>query len=226
MVDRHLEVDLRADGRQIGSHPSHGDVALQHRRVHEAGRVTNPRAIVGVQHHLVDDRGLVLGRDQTGVAVVAIPFSPIDGQPDHLPARGLVGELALHRSTTDESSRRLGQLAEHPPEAELDRRRALLVVEGKSAGVEIDTDQHQACLDAGHQQRALADGQDTPPGAGLLQRVPHLDGSIGTDPQLVAEVAGVARARDVHWHVADLGGAVVEEAEAGDLGIQRLEDLS
>ena len=51
---------------QVRAHAGQGDVALQHRRVHEAGGVTDPLARRRRTPSCPRDRDVVLGRDQPG----------------------------------------------------------------------------------------------------------------------------------------------------------------
>ncbi len=70
---------------------------------------------------------MVLGRDQPGLVVDPVVVRPVDDQAGQPPARRLVGELALDGAAADERAIVVGQVADHPAPAELDRRRAVLV---------------------------------------------------------------------------------------------------
>src|SRR6185436_20572667 len=69
--------------------------------------------------------------------------------------------------------------------------------------------------DARDIERADARGTDAVRLAGLPERVPHVRGRAGVDPDLVPQVAGVSGPRDVDVDAADLGAALAEVAQVG-----------
>ena len=72
-----------------------------------------------------------------------------------------------------------------------------------AAAEEVHLDQQQARLDARHVERQHPGRLDVERTAAFDERVPHLDRARGRHPDLVAEIAGVAGARDVHRHAGD-----------------------
>ena len=102
VVDGHLELHPRARRRPVERHAGERDVALEHRRVHLAGRVAELVEVVVVDVVLVLDRRVVLGRDEPRLVVDPIVVAPVDDEPAQLPARGLAGQLAADRVAPDE----------------------------------------------------------------------------------------------------------------------------
>ena len=76
----------------------------------------------------------------------------------------------------------------------------------------------EARLDAGHQEGFLAEREEVVALARLDDRVEHLERVVGVDEDLVAEVAGVAGARDGDGGLGDLHVGDAEEAEVGTSG--------
>ena len=124
---------------------------------------------------------MVLGRDEPGLVVDPIVVPPVDDEAAHRPARRLVRDLALEGATADERAIVGGEVLEHPVPAELDRRRAVGVVPGEAARVEVGLEEEQPGLDAEHLERGQAERQD----AETLHRV----------PERVPDVQGVGRRR-------------------------------
>src|SRR5690606_41896718 len=91
-------------------------------------------------------------------------------------------------------------LADEPPESELVRRVALEVGDGLPRAGEVDVDEQQAGLDARDVEGEQACGSRVERAADLHQPVPHVRRAFPRDPDLVAEIARVARARDVDRH--------------------------
>ena len=61
----------------------------------------------------------------------------------------------------------------------------------------------------------------------LHQPIPQRDALLGVDPQLVAQVAGVAGPADVELDLAGVGRPSVVVAQVGPVGVgQRLEDVA
>src|SRR2546430_1306802 len=75
---------------------------------------------------------------------------------------------------------------------------------GPAAAAEIDVDEEQAGLDARDIERQHAGRLQIERRPGPHQRVPHRERARPRDPDLVAEVAGVAGARNVDRHARDL----------------------
>ena len=90
------------------------------------------------------------------------------------------------------------------------------VVEGEAARVEVDRQQQQARLDAQHAQRRQPVWQDAVALERIPQCVPDGDRVRGLDPDLVAEVAGVAGPRDRHRPRADGARGDAEERQPCD----------
>ena len=191
VVDGDLQVHRRALRGVLGQHPRHADVALEHRRVHQAGGVADALVAVGaaVEHRLPRHGVLVLGHDQAALEVEPLELLPVDPQADRRPARGAVAELALDGAAADERpvlAQRGAVLAEHPAEAELLGREPLGVGEGVAGRGELDADQGQAGLDPQHQQGVLAEGAEALPVAGLDDLVEDAEGVVGLDEHLEA----------------------------------------
>ena len=94
------------------------------------------------------------------------------------------------------------------------RRDPIVVGVREAARGELDVDQHQARLDPGHQQRLLAERAEAVAFTGLDDRVEDGERVVAADPHLVAEVAGVAGARDRDRRAGDLGLGVPEVRQA------------
>ena len=62
----------------------------------------------------------------------------------------------------------------------------------------ITDDEQQARLDPRHDERRFSNRQDSVPLACLEHRVPHVEGIVDRDPDLVAEIPGEAGAGDRH----------------------------
>ena len=203
--------ELRADAGQR-------DVPLEHRRVHQARRVADLRPRVVVDEVLLVDRRVVLGRDEPGPVVGPVVVLPVDDQPGEAPARGLLGDLALDGAAADERPVVVGQAAEHPRPAELDRRRAVLVGPAEPARAEVDVEQEQPGLDPQHVQRREPERQDAEALERRPHRVPDLERGLGRDPHLEAEVAAVAGPRDRHGRARDGALGEPEERDGRHLG--------
>ena len=99
------------------------------------------------------------------------------------------------------------------PEADLAGRVVLLGVHRVPGRRVVDLDEDQPRLepdDVEGEHPGRPDAVGRPRGH---QRVPDLDRALGRDPQLVAEVAGVAGPRHVDGDLADLRGAAAEVAQ-------------
>src|SRR6266550_1625476 len=150
MTDRELQSHARTRGRQREGHAGEGDVALEHRRVHEAGRIPELPEVIVVDVVLLLDRRVVLGRDETRLVEVAVVLAPIEHETSQLPARRLLRDLAGDRVATKKGPIRCRQILEHPAKAELDRGRSLGVGPGEAARLEVDVEEQEASLDPGH----------------------------------------------------------------------------
>ena len=181
-----VHVDLQSDGRARRGKgrpdAGEGDVALQHRRVHVARGVADLDAVIVVQKHLAQDRRVVLGRDQPGLAVDPVIVGPVDDQAGQPPARRLVGQFALDRTAADERAIVAGQVADHPAPAELDQRGTVFVGPAVATGREVDVEQQQPGFDAEQVQRVEPERQDTETGHGCPQRVPDLERVLAANP--------------------------------------------
>ncbi len=157
---------------------------------------------------------MILRRDQPCPVVREVVVLPVDHDPDHVPAGGAVLDLVDDRPPADEGP--TPDVAEHPSETQLERRGAVGVVPGEAARLEVGVEEQQAGLDAAHQQRGMADGDDPASGAGGEDRVPDCSGGTGGHPELVAEVAGEARPGDHNPAARDVDLRVREERQLGD----------
>ena len=75
------------------------------------------------------------------------------------------------------------EVLEHPVPAELDRRRAVRVVPGEAARVEVGFEEEQPGLDAQHLERGQAERQDPVALHRVPQRVPDVQG-VGLSIQI------------------------------------------
>src|ERR671928_1088483 len=93
---------------------------------------------------------------------------------------------------------------DHPAEAELQRRRLARFEHHLLRAEVVDAEQHEARFDAGHVERVERRGLDAMRLSSFHQRVPHRQRLLALDPNLVAEVAGVAGAADPDGNPTDL----------------------
>src|SRR5690606_40631656 len=128
VIDRDLQLDLRADPAMFRLHPGDPDVALHDRRVEEARRPSDLAVVPVVEHELALVGGVVLLRHQAPVHVDAVPVLPVGDDPDRSPPGGLPGDLLLDGLPPDEWPVVLRQVADHPAHAQLDWCRPLVVV--------------------------------------------------------------------------------------------------
>ena len=89
-----------------------------------------------------------------------------------------------------------------PAEVELERRGPLARDQRLAGGDVIDIDQHEARLDACQVERQHAGGHDAVGSPGRDECIPDGQGVGAVHPDLVAEIAGIAGARDLHRDVA------------------------
>ena len=108
------------------------------------------------------------------------------------------------------------QSLEHPCPAELHRRGPMGVVEGEPAGAEIGAQEQQSGLDPQHVQRAHPVRQHAVAFGRVPDGVPDGDRVRRVDPDLVSEVAGVARAAHGHGPPADRARRDAEERQLTD----------
>ena len=114
---------------------------------------------------------------------------------------------------------------DQPAEPDLVRRIGLVGVHRVAGAGVVDLEQDQAGLQADDVEGDHPGRPDAVWLAGDGQRVPHVDGSLGGDPQLIAEVAGVAGPADVDGRARDGRRAAPEVAQVGEgLARRRLED--
>src|SRR5260370_40833748 len=91
----------------------------------------------------------------------------------------------------------------------------------------VNFDQQESCFDASDVECQHSRGRDAVRRAGLGERVPQRDGLCRLYPDLVAEVAGVAGARDRHWNPPDLGTRQPEVFQTGEIALGgKLQDLT
>ena len=226
VVDRHLELHPRARRRPVERHAGERDVALEHRRVHLARGVAELVEVVVVDVVLVLDRRVVLGRDEPRLVVDPVVVAPVDDQPAQLPARRPAGQLAPDRVAADELAIGGRDVADHPAEPELDRGRPIVVGPGEAARMEVDIEEDETGLDAGHVQRGHPDRDHALAPAALPHRVPDGQRVGGRDPQLEPEVAGEAGPRDEDGHLGDGRRGDPEVGEVRDGLRQRGEDVA
>src|SRR4051794_11138273 len=124
VVDRKLELDPRPGFGAVERDAGEGDVALEHRRVHQARRVADLAGRVVVDVVLVLDRRVILRRDEPRLVVVAIVVTPVEDEPGQLPARGPIPELPLDRRAGAESAIVVCPGPGHPTQAPPHERRA------------------------------------------------------------------------------------------------------
>ena len=115
--------------------------------------------------------------------------------------------------------------ADELAEADLERAVVLLRVHRVARGCVVDLEHDQPGLEPRDVERVHSRGPDRVRLAGGEQGVPHLGGGLGRDPQLVAEVARVARPADVDLDPGDLRRPAPEVAQVAEvLAARRLED--
>ena len=91
----------------------------------------------------------------------------------------------------------------------------------------VHCDQQESCFDACDIERQHSRGRDAVRRAGLRDRIPQRDGLRRIYPDLVAEVAGVAGARDRHRNSPDLGTRQPEVFQTGEIALGgKLQDLT
>ena len=196
MVSSRLTLDPTA--ASVGPHAGHGDVPLQHRGVHQARGVADPVALVVVQHRLVVQRRLVLRRDQPGLVVQPVVVPPVELEADRRPARRPVLELAADRVAADErpvvASRCPRSIQPKPSSLAVTRSWSLKAnrLEENSTLISTRPASIRAISSASSPNgpHAVRPSRPRPP-----RRVPAI-ASPARDEHLVAEVAGVAGARD------------------------------
>ena len=116
---------------------------------------------------------------------------------------------------------------DQPAEPDLARRVVLLGVHRVAGRRVVDLEQDESGFEADDVEGEHPGRPDAVRAAGRDERVPDLDRARGRDPQLVAEVAGVAGPRDVDRDLADLRGAAPEVAQVGErLAGRRLEHVA
>src|SRR5262249_47397476 len=108
----------------------------------------------------------------------------------------------------------------HSSEAQFVRRVSLLRDQGLLAADVVNLNEKQAGLNAGNVEREHAGGVDIKLPPGIHERVPDLHGFIPGNPDLVAEVAGVAGAGDVDRHAGDLAAGYAEIFQVGDVSLR------
>jgi hypothetical protein len=170
--------------------------------------------------HRRDRRRQALRAEQTLDAV------PVELEADEAARRTAGSPFALERKPADEVGLVEG---DEPAEPDLERAVALLRVHRVTGRGVVDLEQDQARLQPDDVEREHPGRADRVVLAGRPQRVPERDGPPGVDPQLIAEVAGVARARDVDRDLPATGpdrrGATPEVAQVVEgLARGRLED--
>src|SRR4030095_6056723 len=95
------------------------------------------------------------------------------------------------------------------------------------AAIEIDVDEQETGLDAGNVECEHACGADVEWPRAAHERVPHLNGAIPRNPDLVAQISRVARARDVYRHARDRSARHSEIFQVRDVGVSdRIEQAS
>src|SRR5215469_10731565 len=82
----------------------------------------------------------------------------------------------------------------------------------------IHVGEDEPCLDTRHIECKHSGGMNVEASAGIRQSVPDFDGVLPGNPDLIAEVAGVARARDVDRYTADLAARFAEIFQVLDVG--------
>src|SRR5688572_27954854 len=161
------------------------------------------------------DRGtLHLRRDLGGEPVAGVHRfypGPVELQA-HQPALGSPG-FALGEQRP--LARELGHLVElhETTQTDLERRVLQLRSERVPGACVLSLDQDQARLQAADVQGLDPCRPDAVAGADLEEVVPHGERFLHRDPQLVAEVAGVAGPRHVDVGAGDPGGAAPEVSE-------------
>src|SRR3954447_24779386 len=163
VVHIELELDMRPGRGEVRPDAGERDVALQHRRIHQARRIADLAPSVVIDEVLLVDRRVVLRRDEPGPVVGPGVVVPVDEEAGQPPARGRLGDLSFDRASADEWSVVVGQTVQHPRPAELDRGRPVLVRPAEPARREIDVEQEQPGLDPKHVQRGESERQDAEP---------------------------------------------------------------
>src|SRR6185369_4120777 len=87
------------------------------------------------------------------------------------------------------------------------------------AAVEVDVDQQQSCFDARDVERQHAGRMNIKSASGINQCIPNFDRVFGRDPDLVAEVAGVAGSRNLDRHICDGAFSHTKVLEVCDVGV-------
>src|SRR3954454_22808706 len=138
---------------------------------------------------------------------------PIELQADETP-RGTVRPLFVKQRPPPVEAGRLPE-ADEPADPHLEGRIRLFLADRVASARVLRIDQDETGLDASHVERADPRREDADRRAGLEDRVTDLERDVVRDPQLVATVARVARARDADVDAADLGSPVAEVAHVG-----------
>ena len=210
MADRDLEVDAGEPGFADSTRdPGDADVPLEHRRVHEARRVARPAR----------------RRRRTGTSPPGPACGPWAGSGR--PRRGCGPSRASRRrcpvvrkrDVFPASSRRIASrpmnarssvvdALEHPAEAELVGRRAVGVGPGEAAVDAKSTSSSSRPASIRVMYSACSPNGSTPNPRVASQIASHAGQRVlGLDPDLVAEVAGVAGPRDRDLAAADLAAS-------------------
>src|SRR5258708_1355345 len=180
---------------------SERDVLFEQRRPAAARRIADLLA-VGVERHAHAPGGAWQARGEADLGVKALERIPLELDADELPLRTAL-LFGGERLPADEA---LLVETHGPGEVELEGRRKLAVDERLARRDVVDVDQHQAGFDARDVERQHAGRHDAVAAAGIHQRVPQRERMLAIGPDLEAQIAGVAGARDSDRDAAQSGG--------------------
>ena len=214
-LDRPLDREPRTGRLVAGRDRGQGDRLLEDRAPAEARHPADLAATADIVERQCGPRHNGRGRrwETLGVVqrhdVVPVSSSPTRRRAVRRPS------CSAARARLPTNSRLAG--VDQPAEPDLVRRVGLVGVHGVAGARVVDLEQDQAGLQPDDVEGDHPGRPDAVAACRLDQRVPHVDGSLGRDPQLVAEVAGVAGPAHVDRAARRPGGRPASEvAQVGE----------